>query len=310
MSDTSGRVGPPDTGRESSESTVKTISVIGCGKVGKTLARLWTRHNVLDVRSVLNRSPASGAEAVEFVGSGRAIDRCDQMEPTDVVMISTPAESIEACCRRLCRTPVVREGVVLFHTSGSLPSTLLEPARARGASIASVHPVKSFAEPATAVETFAGTFCAIEGDPEACELLGDVFRRCGARTFPVDPGQKTTYHAATVIVCNYLVALMEVGLRCFERAGIPRETACEVTEPIVRGTVESLFELGPVRALTGPIARGEPSVVARQCQALGQWDESIQRIYKELGRVALSLAAIQGNADPEALAVIERALRT
>lgn len=287
---------------------MKTISVIGCGKVGKTLARLWTEHGVLDVRIILNRSRVSGTEAVDFVGSGRAIDGLAEMEPTDVVMISTPDESIEACCRQLCRTPVVREGVVVFHCSGSFPSTVLEPAKARGALIASVHPVKSFVDPATAVETFAGTFCAIEGDAEACGLLGDVLERCGAKAFGVQPERKIIYHTATVVVCNYLVALMEVGLRCFEQTGLPQETAREVMEPIVRETVDNVFALGPARALTGPIARGEHSLVARQCEALGQWDAKLQRVYKSLGQVAVDLSATQGNADPDALAAIRKTL--
>ena len=121
----------------------------------------------------------------------------------------------------------------------------------------------------------------------------------------MDPEFKTVYHAATVFVCNYLVALMEVGLRCFERADLPRETALKVIEPIVRGTVDNVFSLGPVQALTGPIARGEASVVGKQCEALGQWDEQIQRLYKDLAQVALELSAAQGNAESESLAAIK-----
>jgi len=284
---------------------VKTINVIGCGKVGKTLSRLWTENRVFQVQSILNRSPQSSLRAVEFVGAGRAVDDYAELEPADLVMISASDEAIEDCCRQLCRSGSLYEGAVLFHLSGSLPSTLLEPAKSHGALVASVHPVKSFADPSRAAKTFTGTYCAIEGDPQACELVGDALRRCGARTFHVDPEFKTIYHAATVVVCNYLVALMEAGLRCFEQAGIPRETACEVIKPIVDGTVSNVFELGPVRALTGPIARGEPSVVGRQCEALGRWDEAIQCVYKSLGRVALELSAAQGNADPEALAAIK-----
>ena len=128
---------------------------------------------------------------------------------------------------------------------------------------------------------------------------------CGASTFSIQPEFKTIYHAATVAVCNYLVALMEVGLRCFEKAGLPRETAMQVMEPIIWETVENVFRLGPVRSLTGPIARGEQSVVQRQCEALGRWDENAQRIYKRLGRVAVEIAVARGNTDAAALAAIK-----
>ena len=289
---------------------MRTINIIGCGNVGKTLLRLWTQHKVFEVRSILNRSRKSGLRAVDFVGSGRPVEDYAQMERADVVMISTSDESIESCCRQLCRTEVLQHRTVLFHCSGSLPSTLLEPARRRGALIASLHPVKSFADPAVAAETFGGTFCAIEGDPQACEVISDALHRCGAKTFHVQPEFKTIYHAATVVVCNYLVALLEVGLRCFEQAGLSRAAAAEIIRPIVSGTVNNVFELGPVRALTGPIARGEKSVVARQSEALGRWDEALQRVYKSLGLVAAQLSEAQGNADPDALAEIREMLES
>ncbi len=287
---------------------MKTINVIGCGNVGKTLARLWTRNHVFQVQCVLNRSVESALRAVEFVGSGRAVASYHELQRADLVMISASDEAIETCCRQLSQSGTLDEGVVVFHCSGSLPSTLLDAAKSQGALVAGMHPVKSFADPAGAVETFAGTFCALEGDPQACEVLRDALDRCGARTFHVEAELKTIYHAATVVVCNYLVALMEVGLQCFEKAGVSRQTALEVMQPIVRGTVENVFELGPARALTGPIARGEPSVVRRQCEALGEWDGLVQAVYKRLGQVAVDLSSAQGSADPDALAAIKKML--
>lgn len=288
---------------------MKTLNVIGCGKVGRTLGRLWTEHRIFRVQSILNRSPESGSQAAEFVGDGRAVDRYDRLEKADLVMISASDEAIASCCRQLCPTGLLGQGVIVFHVSGSLSSAVLEPARSLGAAVASLHPVKSFADPAAAVRSFAGTFCALEGDPQACALLRASLEPCGGIPFDVDPRFKTVYHAATVMVCNYLVALLEVGLRCFEKAGLARETAVQVIRPIVTETVNNVFELGTVKALTGPVARGDRSVVERQSEALGRWDQAIQRVYQSLGRIALEIAAAQGKADPDALAAIQNILR-
>jgi hypothetical protein len=51
-------------------------------------------------------------------------------------------------------------------------------------------------------------------------------------------------------------------------------------------------------------------VVASQAEALGRWDEPIERIYKALGEVAVELSAAQGNAPEEALAAIREMLRS
>jgi len=284
---------------------VKTLNVIGCGRVGKTLAALWTKHKLFLLRWVLNTTPESGRRAVEFVGAGQAAEDYGQLEPADLWMISTPDDAVAACCRRLCRAGVLGRGAIVFHCSGALASTVLEPARACHASIASVHPAKSFVEPAVAVETFAGTFCAVEGDGPACEVLRDALLRCGGVPFSVAPELKALYHAATVFVCNYLAALMEAGLRCFERAGIGRADAAKLAEPLVRETIDNVFRLGPARALTGPI---EVSVVGQQTRSLAEWDPTILRAHEALGRIAVELAAAQGNADPDALAAIARLL--
>ena len=168
--------------------------------------------------------------------------------------------------------------------------------------------MKSFVDPAAAVESFPGTYCAIEGDPPACAVLGDAVRRSGGEVFSVDPRQKTIYHAATVFASNYLVALMKTALQCLEKSGVPGEAAPEILGPLALCSVGNVCDFGPVRALTGPIARGEASAVAKQCEALGQWDPAVLDLYKALGRVTLDLAAAQGSADSESVAAIRQLL--
>jgi predicted short-subunit dehydrogenase-like oxidoreductase (DUF2520 family) len=76
-------------------------------------------------------------------------------------------------------------------------------------------------------------------------------------------------------------------------------------EPLVRETVDNVFKLGTTQSLTGPIARGDQAVVARQLDALAAWNPRIAEIYRQLGAVAVELARAQGSADPAALAAIE-----
>ena len=52
--------------------------------------------------------------------------------------------------------------------------------------------------------------------------------------FDIEPQSKTIYHAASVFVCNYLTALLEIGARCYEKSGLDRGTAMQVMEPLVR----------------------------------------------------------------------------
>src|SRR5690606_2915657 len=174
--------------------------------------------------------------------------------------------------------------------SEATPSTALGPLRAQGALMASVHPIKTFTDPALAVRTFRGSYCGAEGDREALRVLRPAFEAIGAVVFEITPGLKPVYHAAGVFSCNYLAALVEVALRAHEQAGIPREVSLRALEPLVRETVDAVFAQGPARALTGPVSRGDAATVERQLAALAARDPALASLYRGLGAIAVDLA--------------------
>jgi predicted short-subunit dehydrogenase-like oxidoreductase (DUF2520 family) len=81
-----------------------------------------------------------------------------------------------------------------------------------------------------------------------------------------------------------------------------------MVEPLVRETIDNVFRLGTAHALTGPIARGDDKVVARQIEALAAWDPRMAALYKQLGAIAVELAHAPGKREQTALAAIERLL--
>lgn len=287
---------------------MRMLNIIGCGRVGRTLAALWAEKHSFAVQDVLGGTPHSARSAVAFIGAGRAASWLEEMRQADVWMLTPPDGKIVHCCENLAQSGLLRKGDIVFHCSGALASGELKAAVAAGASVASVHPLKSFADPRDAVLTFAGTYCAAEGDRAALDVLQPAFERIGARISEIDPQFKTLYHAASVMVCNYLTALLEAGLRAYEKSGLARGTAMRMMEPLVRETMDNVFKLGTVKALTGPIARGDDAVVAHQLEALSAWDPYIATLYRTLGTVALDLARRQGEAGAEALARLERLL--
>jgi predicted short-subunit dehydrogenase-like oxidoreductase (DUF2520 family) len=290
---------------------MKTLNLIGAGRVGRTLAALWRQQAVFDIQCVLNRTLASAGDAVKFIGAGRAVSDLGGMTHADVWLLAPPDSELVRATENLSASGLLRVGDLVFHCSGAMASGELKAVTTCGAHVASVHPLKSFADAQDAVRTFGaaqGTYCTAEGDAAALAVLKPAFEKIGARVMEIDPRYKTIYHAASVMVCNDLTALMEAGLQCYAKAGLPRETAGMMMEPLVRETVDNVFRLGTVRALTGPIARGDHAVVARQLDALREFDPRIAEIYRALGVMALALSRLQGAAREEGLAALERVL--
>jgi predicted short-subunit dehydrogenase-like oxidoreductase (DUF2520 family) len=286
------------------------LNIIGCGNTGRTLAHLWSEEGTFEIGSILNRSLESARQAVDFIGAGRAVNSLDEMDAGAVFMIATPDSQIEESCRILSDSGLLTDGSIVFHCSGALSSEVLHSAYQQGAVIASVHPVKSFADPGLCVETFDGTCCGAEGNDEALNVLLPSFEAIGATTFVVNPEFKTLYHTASVMVCNYLTALLEVGVQTYAKAGLDKDTAMKVMQPIVQETVNNVFRMGTTNALTGPIARGDDNVVSKQIDALHDWYPQYANLYCDLGRVALHLSRQQGNASDAALAALSELLKT
>lgn len=287
----------------------KTLNIIGPGRVGRTLGTLLQRAQLCTVQDVLSAEVATAEAAVGFIGAGHAVRKLGDLRTADVWLLTPPDAAIAAVAVALAATGRVRKGDIAFHCSGSQPSSLLAPLAVAGAHIASVHPLKSFADPVVAINTFAGTHCAAEGDAPALAVLTPWFEQLDAKVAVIDPAGKTLYHAASVLVCNDLTALMEAGLRAYVGAGLDRATAQAMMEPLVRETLDNVFALGTTRALTGPVARGDAEVLTRQLAVLDKLDPRIAEAYRALNQIAVDLAQAQGGASVAALLAVAKALQ-
>ena len=74
---------------------MKTLNIIGSGRVGRACGRLWAQARVFEIQDVLTRSRESAGEGVNFIGAGRAVGHLDEMRDADVWMIATRDDEIE-----------------------------------------------------------------------------------------------------------------------------------------------------------------------------------------------------------------------
>jgi len=276
------------------------LNIVGAGHVGRVLGRLFYRHGVFDIQDVLTRSEASALDAVAFIGAGRAlagIQTAADLRPAAVWMLAVGDDQIEPVCAALAAAGLLGAATV-FHCSGAKASSELRAAGRAGARVASIHPVRSFADPQAVADAFAGTWCGVEGDEEALALLAPAFEAIGARLVTIDAAAKTVYHAASVFASNYLVTVLDAALRAYTAAGVPPEVARELARPLASETLANVFRLGAPAALSGPVARGDFATVARQQAALEDWDPATASLYAALVEATTALAARKHRGEP------------
>lgn len=269
---------------------MSTLNIIGCGRVGRTLARLWQTNGTFTVHDVLTRSIASARDAIAFMGAGRAVERLDDMRPAEVWMLAVPDREIASTATALAQRMHTPAPALAFHCSGALGSDALGALKTVGWQTASAHCLLSFASPATALTQFAGTPCALEGKAEATHALAPVFTQIGARCFALAAEDKLLYHAGAVFATNFLPVLQSVAEQLWRDSGMPADMVAPLQASLLKNSVANLLALGPVGALTGPAARGDLALVQQQAEAVRQWDTTTGAAYQALSELATRLA--------------------
>ncbi|MGH2745854.1 MAG: DUF2520 domain-containing protein [Thermoleophilaceae bacterium] len=203
----------------------------------------------------------------------------------DAIVLCVPDAEIPAAA-----ATVAGAAPLAGHTSGATRLSALEPA---GGAAFGLHPLQTFPEraPVGALAAFAGAGCAVAGStPDALAFAGRLARTLGMTPFEIDDAGRAAYHAAASVASNFTVTLLAVAERIAEAAGLSPAEARALLAPLVRRTVESVAELGPEDALTGPVARGDHATVEAHRRALEDAAPELLALFDELVRHTRTLA--------------------
>jgi predicted short-subunit dehydrogenase-like oxidoreductase (DUF2520 family) len=122
------------------------LAIVGAGRVGRALGRCL-RELGWKIGAVITRSEASARRAVRFIGAGKPhAGMTRQILASHVILIATRDDAIALVAQELARIGAEElRGKVILHTSGALDSRVLEPVKACGAAVGSMHPLQSLA---------------------------------------------------------------------------------------------------------------------------------------------------------------------
>lgn len=235
------------------------LAIVGRGRVGHALA------------------DALGAAGYDVDGPlGRGADGAG----ADAVLLCVPDGEIAGAASGILPGPLIG------HCSGATGLDVLAPHEGF-----SLHPLMTVtAEGAT----FGGAGAAIAGaTPRALALAGELAHALGMQPVEIAEPDRATYHAAASIASNFLVTLEAAAERLGATVGLEREQLV----PLVRATVENWARLGPERALTGPVARGDETTVTRQREAVARAAPELLSLFDALVDATRQLAA-QREAQP------------
>jgi predicted short-subunit dehydrogenase-like oxidoreductase (DUF2520 family) len=229
------------------------MAIVGQGRMGTALARALHEAG-WSVTGPLGRGASpSGAQAV---------------------LLCVPDSEIAAAAALLERSQPVG------HCSGASSLDVLAPHEAF-----SIHPLMTITPDGG---EFAGAGAAIAGSTAgALALAAKIASSLGLRAVEIAEHDRAAYHAAASIASNFLITLEAAAERLALSAGAERE----LLVPLVRATVENWARLGPQRALTGPVARGDEHTIARQREAVAERAPELLALFDALVDSTRALAS-------------------
>ena len=266
------------------------IAIIGAGKVGNALARVFF-ENGLKIAGIGSKTETSAKELAEKVCSIYSTYLSEITKNADIVFLTTTDNSIVDTCRQIAVNGGFKRNQFVFHTCGAMSAEALKYAEECGAYIASFHPLHSFAHKNVTKEELINTYYAIDGNMEAVELAKKIVEILEGKTIFIAPENRALYHAAACFASNYTVALASAASQILSCCNLTSEEATEALLPLYKGTLENISKFGVDKALTGPISRGDKQTVLEHINKLREnnsYDET--KLYKSLGNYALKIA--------------------
>ena len=269
------------------------IGFTGIGQAGRALALALAErgYRVAGVHS--RRADSSEGLAMQIGGCrayGQVQELCDEV---DLVFITTPDRAIS----QVAESVAWRPGQGAAHCCGAASVELLAAAADQGAVTGAFHPCQTLAgvtDSAKAIQRLKGAAFAVAGNGWLPDFLGQLARDLGGTPVQVPDGQRALYHAASVMSCGFLVALLKDAVSIWEGMGIGREQAVSALGLLARAALDNAAGIGLEAAATGPVMRADAVTVEAHLKALVRSHPEVASVYATLARSSLSIAESRG----------------
>lgn len=268
------------------------VVIVGFGRVGGALA-LGLKRAGWPV-AVLPRS----GDAVRRAATARVtLADHDDLRAADVCILAVPDAAVGPAMELVEED--LGPGTALLHCSGALPLAVFQAAKGKRP-VGSFHPLAAVSDPN---DSLAGHTVALASTDKALHAtLERMAGALGMTPLEVPETGRAAYHAGAVLSAGLVVALLDAAVGAMEEAGLEREAALRALLPLTRSAVRGVETRGLEKGLTGPVVRGDVSVVQAHLESL---PPELGSLYRLLSRRALRLTP---NLPPETRLALERLL--
>ncbi|MGV3620618.1 MAG: DUF2520 domain-containing protein, partial [Archangium sp.] len=265
---------------------------VGCGGVGGALC-LGVKEAGWNV-ATLPRS----ADAVRRAAAARiTLADHDDLRAAKVCVLAVPDAAVHLA------TELIEEDLspttALVHCSGALSLSVFAGGKTKHA-YGSFHPLTAVSD---AKDSLADHTVALASTTkELHAILVKMAEALKMTPLEVPETGRAAYHAGAVLSAGLLVSLLDAAVSAFQEAGLNRDDALKALLPLSKSALRGVEARGLEKGLTGPVVRGDVSVVQAHLESL---PPELGSLYRLLSRRSLRLTPAL---PPETRLALERLL--
>ncbi|MGO8992827.1 MAG: DUF2520 domain-containing protein [Polyangiaceae bacterium] len=265
------------------------VFILGCGKVGRGLARALRKAGW----SVEARAARAGLPTRPIT--------------SPLLIVAVRDAEVPRLCEELVARRLVGPRTACVHVAGARGPEMLAPLRGLTAGVAQMHPMISFADPAFLPSLRRGNL-HVSGDAVAVRRARAVARALGMTARTIADLDRVGYHAAAGLVANGAAALAALGATLLIRSGVAAADAPRLLGPLLRSVADNVEALGFPAALTGPVRRGDAAGLEKQLRLIEDRLPEAVPLFIAAARAQLPLARALPDASAAALDAVESVL--
>ena len=254
------------------------IAFIGAGKIAYSLiaALLEAGYNVVSIISRNKSSAKKLAEKFRIPNHSNKLNSFNQ--DIKIFFLTVPDNQIEKVAKSLSKLNLNFEQSLFVHVSGALNIDELQSLKKKKGNIASFHIMQTF--PSLGIVDIKNSSVAIEGEKKVVKnFLTKLALDLKLKPFYLKPDKKVYYHLAGVFASNFLVGNLYSSEKMFQITKAGKMDFFSVINSTVNSTLSNIRNVGPAKALSGPVERGDFETVEKHLKALKKKDKPLYKSY-------------------------------
>ena len=244
------------------------IIIVGAGNVAWHLAKQLEEASFV-IEAIVSRNIQSAeALAARLYNAVATTSLNLSSYEADTVLLCVNDDAIQTVADQL----IVSDDVVVAHTSGSRPLSVLQRFKHAGV----LYPCQTFSKDKK-LDLSDIPFCLEATDKATMITLTDMASGLSHHLYEVSSEERAKLHLAAVFASNFTNHILAASQDILNNYDIP----ADMLEPLVKETIAKAFEKGAFVSQTGPAIRNDQTTMQKHLLALEElpkWRKLYQAI--------------------------------